>query len=247
MRVRQSSTASEVYSDSGPLTQLPPIHAAASDAPSGCLSRPGRAQMPSGPTSDPAELQDGGLRHDAHNLMGALRLYCDLLSIPGVLKPEHRHYAEELHLLNTRSEALMEHFIQLLSQERTDGLAEAASSKGADTEPSFGAGARIAETDAVGSLVSPVKPVSRRRPSAASAKEDRDRKRNRDVSAPDCPSCSVPLQLVAVPNTPKVSGAPGKLPSPGLPDAVESSATYSKAKSKHPEDSKAGMGRLVSC
>jgi len=51
---------------------------------------------------------------------GALRLYCDLLSMPGVLKPEHSHYAEELRLLSKRNEELIEHLIQLLSQERAD-------------------------------------------------------------------------------------------------------------------------------
>ena len=48
--------------------------------------------------------------------MGAIKLYCDLLSMPDVLKPEHRHYAEELSLLSTRSEALIQHLIQLLTQ-----------------------------------------------------------------------------------------------------------------------------------
>jgi signal transduction histidine kinase len=52
--------------------------------------------------------QGEGLLHDARNLMGAVGLYCDLLLIPGVLKPEHRRYAEELRLLGTQSGALME-------------------------------------------------------------------------------------------------------------------------------------------
>jgi hypothetical protein len=36
--------------------------------------------------------------------------------MPGVLKPEHRNYPEELRLLGTRSGALIEHLIQLLFQ-----------------------------------------------------------------------------------------------------------------------------------
>jgi len=244
MRAKQSTTAKMLGSCSESITQFPPIHAAAPNVPSGCVSRTGRALLMSGLSSDSVGLQSGSLRHDARNLMGALRLYCDLLSMPDVLKPEHRHYADELRLLNTRSEALIEHLIQLLSQERVHGLAEDTSSKGAAIESSFGTGARIAEVDAVGSLVSPVKPVSWRRPAAASTKEDRDRKRIREASAPDCPSCPVPEQLGIMP---KVRGAWGKLSPAGLPDAVESSATDSKSKSKHPEDSKPGVEGLVSC
>jgi signal transduction histidine kinase len=66
-----------------------------------------------------------GLLHDARNLMGALGLYCDLLAVPGVLKPEHRHYAEEVRLLGSRSgaliERLMERVIPLLGETAADG------------------------------------------------------------------------------------------------------------------------------
>jgi signal transduction histidine kinase len=55
--------------------------------------------------------QGEGLLHDAQNLLGAVGLYCDLLSAPGVLKPEHLHYAEELRLVGTRSNALVEHLV----------------------------------------------------------------------------------------------------------------------------------------
>lgn len=65
--------------------------------------------------SCPAILDNEGLLHDARNLIGALGLYCDLLAMPGVLGPEHRHYAEEVRLLGTRSarmiQQLMEHRI----------------------------------------------------------------------------------------------------------------------------------------
>ena len=61
----------------------------------------------------PAAAHGEGLLHDARNLIGALGLYCDLLSMPGVLKPEHRHYAEEVRLLGVRSAAMIQ---QLMGQ-----------------------------------------------------------------------------------------------------------------------------------
>jgi signal transduction histidine kinase len=48
-----------------------------------------------------------GLAHDAGNLLGALGLYCDLLSAPGVLRPEHQHYVQELRQLTKRSDSLL--------------------------------------------------------------------------------------------------------------------------------------------
>jgi len=67
-----------------------------------------------GPASPcPAIVHGEGLLHDARNLIGALGLYCDLLSMPGVLKPEHRHYAEEVRLLGARSAAMIQ---QLMGQ-----------------------------------------------------------------------------------------------------------------------------------
>ncbi|HEY5056533.1 MAG TPA: HAMP domain-containing sensor histidine kinase [Acidobacteriaceae bacterium] len=50
--------------------------------------------------------------HDARNLIGAVGLYCDLLAIPHVLRPEHRHYADELRLLGERSAAMIEQLIE---------------------------------------------------------------------------------------------------------------------------------------
>jgi signal transduction histidine kinase len=52
------------------------------------------------------------LLHDAGNLIGAVGLYCDLLSMPHVLRPEHRHYADELRLLGERSAAMIEQLIE---------------------------------------------------------------------------------------------------------------------------------------
>jgi hypothetical protein len=253
MRAKQGSTVSGMYRRSGSLT--PPIPACAAttslpDAialygavpPRGELAlRPGRRRSRSGPET----AQDEGLLHDARNLMGAIGLYCDLLSMPGVLKPEHRRYPEELRLLGTRSGALIEHLIKSLFQGGADGLAEDASSKAADAGSSFWAGARIAGADAVGSRVSPAKPVSLRRPAAVSTNMMEIGNGLGEVSAPDCHSCSVPSPPDTVSNTPKVTGARGKLHSPGLPGAVESIAN-SRARSKHSEDSKADAGRLVS-
>ena len=51
--------------------------------------------------------QGAGLAHDAGNLLGALGLYCDLLRAPGVLRPEHLHYATELDLISSRSTELI--------------------------------------------------------------------------------------------------------------------------------------------
>lgn len=56
--------------------------------------------------------EEDGLLHDASNLISAMGLYCDLLSMPRVLKPQHRHYAEELRLLGTRSAAMIERLIE---------------------------------------------------------------------------------------------------------------------------------------
>jgi signal transduction histidine kinase len=62
----------------------------------------------------PVDLRGEGLLHDARNLVSAIGLYCDLLSMPGVLKPEHRQYPEELRLLGTRSRVLIEHLLRSL-------------------------------------------------------------------------------------------------------------------------------------
>jgi signal transduction histidine kinase len=51
--------------------------------------------------------ETAGLAHDAGNLLAALGLYCDLLNVPGVLRPEHQHYATELRLISNRSAELI--------------------------------------------------------------------------------------------------------------------------------------------
>ena len=77
-------------------------------------------QHPQSTTADPivpvsagiaAQVQGEALLHDARNLIGTLGLYCDLLSMPGVLKPQHRQYADDLRIVGTRSEALIERLI----------------------------------------------------------------------------------------------------------------------------------------
>jgi signal transduction histidine kinase len=141
MRAKQSSTAIEMYSRSGTLTPpLPPsiltipiartpkrvrgaacVHAAillpisvpGSVGGKGLLPvRQQRTNAASG--CDPEVAQSEGLLHDAQNLLGAVGLYCDLLSAPGVLKPEHLRYAKELRLAGARSSALLER-LNLLS------------------------------------------------------------------------------------------------------------------------------------
>ncbi|MES2392031.1 MAG: HAMP domain-containing sensor histidine kinase [Acidobacteriota bacterium] len=59
-----------------------------------------------------------GLAHDAGNLLGGLRLYCDLLDRPGVLSPQHRHYASELRVIAERSTRLLERLLASFDHER---------------------------------------------------------------------------------------------------------------------------------
>src|ERR1700712_3222287 len=64
-------------------------------------------------SGSPISIAEGpGLAHDAGNLLGALGLYCDLLDLPGVLRPEHLHYARELRLLSQRSGALINRLLE---------------------------------------------------------------------------------------------------------------------------------------
>ncbi len=59
------------------------------------------------PQPAPSLAESGGLAHDAGNLLAALGLYCDLLNVSGVLRPEHQHYATELRLISDRSSRLI--------------------------------------------------------------------------------------------------------------------------------------------
>ena len=59
----------------------------------------------------PSLAESSGLAHDAGNLLAALGLYSELLSLPGVLRPEHRHYAAELRLISDRSSQLIQRLL----------------------------------------------------------------------------------------------------------------------------------------
>jgi signal transduction histidine kinase len=120
MRANQSSTASGMYSRSGTRTApipilaewstLPTPESAAAQPPSRRKYRPHLAQENAGVA------QRQGLLHDARNLTSAIGLYCDLLSQPGVLKPEHREYADDLRLLGTRSGTLIDRLMLSLCE-----------------------------------------------------------------------------------------------------------------------------------
>ena len=52
-----------------------------------------------------------GLAHDARNMLAAMDIYCELLSTPGVLKPEHQHFLSELRLLRDSSGQLLDRLL----------------------------------------------------------------------------------------------------------------------------------------
>src|ERR1700679_2384029 len=80
---------------------------------------------PSPSRSTPSLANHIGLAHDAGNLLSALALYSDLLSVPGVLRPEHQHYATELRLISERSSKLIRRLL-------TSAPPAAAANPGAD-------------------------------------------------------------------------------------------------------------------
>ncbi len=59
----------------------------------------------------PTDIESEKPLHDARNLIGAFGLYCDLLSMPDVLKPEHIQYVDELRILSSRAWELIENLI----------------------------------------------------------------------------------------------------------------------------------------
>jgi signal transduction histidine kinase len=125
VRAKLSSTATGMYSSTESSTSFLPIRAVTA-----ALSRGPSRNDPQYPQSIPAipssrtlipdaaetaaQAQGEALLHDARNLIGTLGLYCDLLSMPGVLKPQHRQYADDLRIVGTRSEALIERLIARL-------------------------------------------------------------------------------------------------------------------------------------
>jgi signal transduction histidine kinase len=85
-----------------------------------------------------------GLAHDAGNLLGALGLYCDLLSAPGVLRPEHQHYAQELRALTKRSDALLS---QLLNRPQGPSLEDCNTPVSRSASPNHDAAASLREIE----------------------------------------------------------------------------------------------------
>ena len=75
--------------------------------------KPARPSPSLPPSAVPGIAHGSGLAHDAGNLLGALGLYCDLLRSPGVLRPEHSHYATELGLISSRSSELIRRLLAL--------------------------------------------------------------------------------------------------------------------------------------
>ena len=171
MRAKQSFTASGMYSSPGILTEFPikaliprvppgMMPASRVPIPGSYLVRPSAMQPSAARPSAriaapcPGGSESEGLLHDARNLMGALGLYCDLLSIPGVLKPEHLHYAEEVRLLSTRSSAM----IQRLMENGVQGPDGPAGAQGSDP----GGPVQMARAVSSNDLEPKVKPVSLR-------------------------------------------------------------------------------------
>jgi signal transduction histidine kinase len=71
------------------------------------------ARSGDGPTRGSLRVAEGaGLAHDAGNLLGALGLYSELLSAPGVLNEEYREYAAELRMLSERSHAMISRLVE---------------------------------------------------------------------------------------------------------------------------------------
>lgn len=82
--------------------------------------RPRSPEAPSAPQPEMEKRRDAGqalalagLAHDARNLVTALGLCAELLSEPGVLQPEHAHYATEIAAMAEASAGLMRNLARL--------------------------------------------------------------------------------------------------------------------------------------
>jgi signal transduction histidine kinase len=126
VRAKQSFIATGIYSSTESSTPFLPIRAVTAGFSCGPFHSEQQQSMSAGfnscdavPATDtPSQVQGAALLHDARNLIGTLGLYCDLLSMPGVLKPQHRQYADDLRIVATRSEALIERLIgRLVAQQ----------------------------------------------------------------------------------------------------------------------------------
>jgi len=161
---KQSSDVSAIYGRSESFTAPFPIHFLAPDLP-GSIALRGEPSA-CGAGHGPQVAQNEGLLHDARNLMGAIGLYCDLLSMPGVLHPEHHHYAEELRLLGSRSGALVERLMQSWHlQGEPHSLAVSANREAGDARALHLVGVRPKEAEPAGNQVGPassLQPVSLR-------------------------------------------------------------------------------------
>jgi C4-dicarboxylate-specific signal transduction histidine kinase len=112
MQATQSSTASGFFDYSGPFAALRHItHHITPQDPPDALGTPGPVPIGCQPVADVGIAESAGLAHDASNLLGALRLYSDLLGMPGVLHEEHREYAAELRMLSDRSWAMIDRLV----------------------------------------------------------------------------------------------------------------------------------------
>jgi signal transduction histidine kinase len=89
---------------------MEPIQESASDEQvslaSGMRSAGIVAETPGSLRTDVDDL--AGVAHDACNILTALGLYCELLDEPGVLRPVHRHYVDELRMVAASGRKLVE-------------------------------------------------------------------------------------------------------------------------------------------
>jgi signal transduction histidine kinase len=134
---------------------------ASSRAPGGGVSLASAGQTRASVESrcGPEVAQGEGLLHDAQNLLGAVGLYCDLLSAPGVLKPEHRRYAVELRLAGSRSCELLGRLTRL--SQAPAAAADRRSLIGSEANPVCST-VMAAREDAGRAGASPARPVTLR-------------------------------------------------------------------------------------
>jgi signal transduction histidine kinase len=85
---------------------MEPIQESAGDEQSLLASEMRRAETPGTLRAEADDL--AGIAHDACNMMTALGLYCELLDEPGVLRPAHRHYVNELRMVAASGRKLVE-------------------------------------------------------------------------------------------------------------------------------------------
>lgn len=72
-----------------------------------------QANTAGGKGDGPWAAKSRSLANEAGALLGALRMYTELIGMPGVLAGEHRHLAGELRVLSDRSSAMLERLLQV--------------------------------------------------------------------------------------------------------------------------------------